>query len=106
MCTKMCEEIRKEEKEIAKIRDESTTISNKASVIIYSRSVERDKPINIFLDICELPGQDAQSICNCIIDLLARYSFNKAYLVTNLVAFTSDGASVILGTNSGVGKRL
>ena len=66
----------------------------------------RDKPSNIFLDICELPGLDAQSICNCIVDALARYSFNKEYLVKNLIAFTSDGASVMLGTRSGVGKRL
>ena len=104
MRTKICEEIRKEGKKIAIITDESTTISKKACVIICIRSVVRDKPINIFLDICELAGLDAQSICNCIIHVLARYSFDKEYLVKNLIAFTSDGASVMLGTKNGVGK--
>ena len=65
-----------------------------------------DKPVNVFLDICELPGQDAQSICDCIVNTLAKYSFDKEYLVKNLIAFTCDGASVLLGVKSGVGKRL
>ena len=32
--------------------------------------------------------------------------FNKEYLINNLIAFCSDGASVMLGRNSGVGARL
>ena len=106
MRTKICEEIRREVKKIAIITDESTTISKKACVIIYIRSVVRYKPINIFLDICELPALDAQSICNCIIHFLARYSFDKEYLVKNLIAFTSDGASVMLGTKKWCWKEV
>ena len=107
MRAKICERIKAEERKIAIITDESTTISKQSCVIIYIRSVVcDDKPVNIFLDICELPGQDAQSICDCIVNTLAKYSFDKEYLVKNLIAFTCDGASVMLGVKSGVGKRL
>ena len=81
--------------------------SKQSCVISYIRSVVcDDKPVNVFLDICELPGQDTQSICDCIANTLAKYSFDKEYLVKNLIAFTFDGASVMLGVKSGVGKRL
>ena len=106
MCVKVCEKIKAEERKKAIITDELATISKKACVIIYIRSVLCDKHINVSLNICELLGLDAQSICDCIVDTLARYSFNKDYLVNNLIAFTSDGASLILGIKSGVGKKL
>eukprot|EP00794_Sanderia_malayensis_P019804 gene19804-21744_t len=107
MRAKICERIKAEERKIAIITDESTTISKKSCVIIYIRSVVcDDKPVNVFLDICELPGQDAQSICDCIVNTLAKYSFDKEYLVKNLIVFTCDGASVMLGVKSDVGKRL
>ena len=107
MRAKICERIKAEERKIAIITYESTTISKKSCVIIYIRSVVcDDKPVNVFLDICELPGQNAQSICDCIVNTLAKYSFDKEYLVKNLIAFTCDGASVMFGVKSGVGKKL
>eukprot|EP00794_Sanderia_malayensis_P005140 gene5140-5788_t len=42
----------------------------------------------------------------CMVNTLAKYSFDKEYLVKNLIAFTCDGASVILDVKSGVGKML
>ena len=103
MHTKICYEISKDGKQIAIITGKLITMLKKAS-LIHICSVVRDKPIDIFCDICELPAVDAQSICNCTIHVLASYSFDKEYLGKHLIAFTSDGASVMLGTKSGVGK--
>eukprot|EP00795_Rhopilema_esculentum_P000922 gene922-10677_t len=72
----------------------------------HDSTVVCKKPINVFLDICELPGQDAQSICECIVNTLAKYSFDKDYLAKHFIAFTCDGASVMLGVKSRVAKRL
>ena len=73
MRAKICERIKAEERKIAILTDESTTISKMSCVLIYIRSVEcDDKHVNVFLDICELPGQDAQSICDCIVNTVAK----------------------------------
>ena len=76
MRVKICKKIKAEERMIAIIK-----ISKEACLILYIRSFLCDQPIHIFLEICELPGQDAQSICNCIVDTLDRYSFGKNNLV-------------------------
>jgi hypothetical protein len=54
----------------------------------------------------ELEGQDAESVLKCLLTALAEFGFDENYLSKNLIAFTSDGASVMLGIHSGVGQRL
>ena len=54
----------------------------------------------------ELEGQDAESIVKCILTTLSKFGFGEDYLSKNLIAFTRDGASVMLGVHSGVGARL
>ena len=60
-----------------------------------------------FLDIRELEGQYAESIIKCILTTRSEFGSEDDYLSKNLIAFTSDGASVMLnGVPSGVGVRL
>ena len=88
--------------------DESTSISNKTTLIIYLKC-ETSKSIDphfVFADLIELEKQDAETIYAALIKSLAKYGFDDFYLTQNLLAFTSDGASVMLRKNSGVGTRI
>ena len=58
------------------------------------------------MDICELDGQDAQSVKKSLIESLFKHGFTEAYLAKNFIALASDGASVMLGCKSGVGTLL
>ena len=59
-----------------------------------------------FLKLIELESQDANGIINCLLSNLQDEGFDEAYLTRNLVAFCSDGASVMLGKDSGVATKL
>ena len=102
----ICDVIIKRERYIRLIIDESTSPSKKSCLIIYLRTVVDRTPENIFLDICELDGQDIQSVKKSLIESLFKHGFTEAYLAKHLIALLSDGASVMLGFKSGVGTLL
>jgi len=60
----------------------------------------------IFFDLVELEGQGAEQTYTSLLKSLHDGGFDNEYLRNNLIAFCSDGASVMLGRNSGVGTRL
>ena len=62
--------------------------------------------VNIFLSIIELSGQDANSICKSLLDLLESNGIDDKYLEKKLITFTSDGATVMMGAIKGVGTIL
>ena len=94
----MCSKIIKNDTKIAIIIDESTTISKKSCLIVYLRVIiEEGQPLeNLFFKLIELESQDANGIINCLLSNLQDEGFDEAYLTRNLVAFFSDGASVML----------
>lgn len=54
----------------------------------------------------ELEGQTASAIVSALETCLTSSGFTDSYLQQNWIAFVSDGASVMLGRNSGVAKQL
>ena len=54
----------------------------------------------------ELEGQGTEQVYASLLKSLHDGGFDNEYLRKNLIAFYSDGASVMLGRNSGVGTRL
>ena len=86
--------------------DESTTLSRKTTLIIYIRVAFNDALHTIFLDLLELSQTDASTIYEELIKCLRSYGFDDAYLSENLIAFATDGASVMLGRRSGVAIRI
>ena len=54
----------------------------------------------------ELEGQGAEQIYGSLLKSLHDGGFDNEYFKNNLIAFCSDGASLMLGRNSGVGTRL
>ncbi len=106
MRRKICNTIKYNDRKIAIITDESTSLSKKACLIVYVRAVISDTPENVFLDIRELEGQDSESVVKCLLTTSTDFGFDEDYLSKNFIAFTSDGASVMLGKRSGVGQRM
>ena len=106
MRKRICDAIIEKERKIGVIIDESTSLSKKSCLVIYLRAVLDKTPENIFLDICELDRQDALSVKKALIESLSKNGFTGTYLAKHLIAFTSDGASVMLGCKSGVGTLL
>ncbi|XP_077974159.1 E3 SUMO-protein ligase KIAA1586-like [Styela clava] len=60
----------------------------------------------IFLDLAELEQHGAEEIYATLLNSLHLVGFDEAYLEKNLIAFCTDGASVMLGRRSGLGIKL
>ena len=86
--------------------DEASTIYNKPVLIIFLKIEDCDVSPIIFFDLVKLEGQGAEQIYASLLKSLHGGGFDSEYLRNNLIAFCSDGASVMLGCNSGVGTRL
>ena len=95
-----------ENKKICVIIDEASTISNKSLLVIFVKIKDNDLSTTIFLRLEELEDQGAEQIYNTLLESLHSTGMDNTYLKNKLVGFCSDGASVMLGRNSGVGTRL
>ena len=98
--------IMKEGLKICVIVDEASTISCKPVLIIYVKVEDCELSPTIFVGLVELEGQGPEAIHRCLLESVNSVGFNMDYLRKNLIAFCSDGASVMLGRSSGVGVRL
>ena len=106
MRSKIRKMIINDDTKVSVIIDESTSISKKSALIIYIK-VCLPEPTTIFLDIVELvDGQGADSIFNSLMKCLDKHGFTLEVLIEKLICFASDGASVMLGSNSGVAARV
>ncbi|GBB97288.1 hypothetical protein RclHR1_02960001 [Rhizophagus clarus] len=82
--------------------DESTNITTTKYLDIYVSYITKQGIFKTrFLCLLPLTECDAKSITNVIIDI-----FKKEGILSKLVAFASDGASVMLGKNEGVAAKL
>jgi hypothetical protein len=87
--------------------DESATLSIKCTLILYiSSNFDSETPIVVFLDLIELDRQDAVNIEKALWLSLEKIGISKSFALKNWIAFTSDGASVMTGTKSGVAAKL
>ena len=84
---------------------ESTTISKKSALIIYIK-VCFPEPTTFFLDIIELNDQEAECIFSTLMECCDMYEFTSHVQSEKLICFASDGASVMLGSRSGVALRI
>ncbi|KAJ8897990.1 hypothetical protein PR048_003350 [Dryococelus australis] len=88
--------------------DESTSLGATSTLIVYMKcEVSKElPPYFLFLDLIELLDQKSEIVFEHLLNCLKKHGFHDDYLKEHLVAFASDGASVMLGKNSGVAKKL
>uniref|UniRef100_A0A3P9IIB3 DUF4371 domain-containing protein n=1 Tax=Oryzias latipes TaxID=8090 RepID=A0A3P9IIB3_ORYLA len=93
---------------ITVLADESTNVGNKSTLIVFVKaSVDGAmEPIAFPLDLVDLDSLCAAHIKEKLINCLLKNGFTMQLLQELLIGFCSDGASVMLGVKSGVGKLL
>jgi len=76
-------------------------------IIFLKTSVDGEAaPVSFPLDLVDLETLCALHIKDAILDCLRKNGFTTELLQEVFIGFCSDGASVMLGTKSGVGKLL
>ena len=108
MCKKVCNRILDMNGKISILVDESTTISNKTTLIVYMKceTSKLEYPRFVFLQLLELSGQSSLIITTALLNCLNSHGFDDDFIRQNFVSFASDGASVMLGKNSSVSTKL
>lgn len=102
MRKKLISEIVQSESKISILDDESTTISNISSLIIFVRTCLPNHgmnfPVNFFLDLCELKeGVKAANVFSSLMDCL---QFNKIPSSILKIILSYDDAAVYITTYS------
>ena len=90
------------------LADESTRLGQKSTLFIFLKtSVDGEAaPVSFPLDLVALETLCASHIKDAILDCLRKNGFTTELLQEVFIGFCSNGASVMLGTKSGVGKLL
>jgi len=87
--------------------DEATSLSHKSAMTVNVKaSIDGATPEFVFLELVELESQKAEGIEEALLSCLDAAGFSEEWLQKNWISFVSDGASVMLGKNSGVATRL
>ena len=85
--------------------DESTTISNVTSLIVYIRMLDPScTPSNSFLKLCELCGTTGEDIASKLLESLMTVGITVNILQNRLMGFCTDGASNLHGCVKGALK--
>jgi len=87
--------------------DESTTISNKSTMIVYLKCIVKPDAESsfLFLDLLELTDQKAETITQALLKCLHHCGFIDDYMQTHLIAFASDGTSVVTARQTSRSNR-
>ena len=81
--------------------DESTDIAVHKQLIIYLSYIGHEGPVVDFLCLYKLPQADADTIYATLCRQIKEYGL----VVSNMVGFGSDGASVMTGCRKGVASK-
>lgn len=109
MRSRLIQEIVKNKCPVSILIDESTTVSQKTTLIIYLRTVfpgDNISPVTVFLDLVELDSTGSSVIASTLLTTLNNLGLSCDFLREKFVGFASDGASVMLGRKAGVAKIL
>ena len=110
MLRNLTKEVIKSDSKFAIMIDESTTLSNASTLIIYVRTclagTGMSSPVNLFIDLVELENVTAKGILDSLLGCLKSYGMTEEYLKISLISVACDGAAAMLGRKSGLKKLL
>ena len=86
--------------------DESTSVSNVQSMVVYLRILFEDDICTYFLGLLSLTDATAAGLEKVLVDFLHTIGLNDDILKTQFVGFCSDGASCMIGEHKGVATLL
>jgi Domain of unknown function (DUF4371) len=82
--------------------DESTTVSQQQGLIVYIRTEFDGSAETYFLGLVHVEKCTAEQVYNVLLKLLIDVGLSLELLKRKLIAFCSDGASTMLGSQKGV----
>ena len=108
MRKKLIDPIISAKKPISILIDESTSLGQKACLVIYLRCCVGDscQPISFFLDIVSLCDASADGILEQLLNCLYKNGLNKQLLQEFWLGLGTDGASVMTGRKGGLCVKL
>lgn len=105
----ICKDIILDKKKLSILVDESTTFSRKTTLVVVLRTFLETfpgEPYTFNVDLIELCSTSAEQITIALLDCLNKHGFDQQFLTECFDCFACDGASVMIGKNSGVDTRL
>lgn len=104
----LTEEIIQNKPPIAILIDESTSLGKVSFLIVYIRATFDTAvgPVTFFFDIVSLTDATADGIVTAVLECLHKHRLSDDILAQTFLAFGTDGASVMLGANGGVVRKL
>jgi len=108
--TQMCDELIKHivscQSKFAILVDESTSVANIQSMVVYLRTIFGGEICTYFLGLLELTDATAVGLEKVLVDYLHTIGLEDDVLRVNFVGFCSDGASCMIGQHKGVATLL
>lgn len=107
MQAKLVSELSSSGSSLSVLIDESSTLSHLSAMVVFIKaSINGSDPVFIFLALVELESQTAEIVTSSLITCLKTAGFSESYLQKHWISFVSDGASVMVGKQSGIATRL
>ncbi|KAK4875078.1 hypothetical protein RN001_011500 [Aquatica leii] len=108
MKKKIVKQIQEVNGKISVLIDESSSLGSKSTLIVYLKCEfsKEHLPHYLLLDLVELQDQTSKTVADTLLNCLDKHMFHDEFLKENLVAFASDGASVMLDKKLGVSEIL
>ena len=108
MRIKLVNYIKEVKPKISVLIDESTTVSNLSTLIIYLRGLfdNAEEPITIFFGLVELSKATADGIRSDLLNYFESCGLDRLLLQEIWIGICTDGASVMLGKHSDVATLL
>ncbi|XP_078542378.1 E3 SUMO-protein ligase KIAA1586-like [Lissotriton helveticus] len=96
--------IRQHKPKITVLIDESTSISNASTLIIYLRGIfgNESTPVTIYFGLLELAETNAIGVKTALLSYFEKVGLTKSLLHDILIAVCTDGAAVMFGKKGGV----
>ena len=106
MCAELIQHIVSSHSKFAILVDESTSVANVQSMVVYLRTIFVGEICIYFLGLLELTDATAAGLESVLVDFLHNIRLDDGVLRAQFVEFCSDGASCMIGEHKGVATVL
>lgn len=106
MCIEIVKHIISSHAKFSIIVDESTSVANVQSMVVYLRTLFENEICTYFFGLLELTDATAAGLENVLLNFLHTTGLDDCILRNQFVGFCSDGASCMIGEHKGVATLL
>jgi len=86
--------------------DETTSVSNVQSLIVYIRTLFEGNACVFFMGLVPVESANAKSLCTTLVSFCHDIGLTDEFMKKHLIGFCSDGASAMTGEHKGLARLL